>query len=92
MVAGSGDFNVDGLISSYSHIIDWEQTTQTFNGVTLFIKGSESDYITAEYRDAITRYFPSAKAHIIEGTGHWLHAEKPAAFNAIVERTLNKSS
>lgn len=85
-------FNVDGLISSYSHIIDWEQTTQTFNGVTLFIKGSESDYITAEYRDAITRYFPSAKAHIIEGTGHWLHAEKPAAFNAIVERTLNKSS
>jgi len=85
-------FNVDGLIASYSHIIDWEQTNQTFDGVTLFIKGSESDYITAAYRDEITRYFPNAKAHIIEGTGHWLHAEKPAAFNAIVERTLNKSA
>ena len=85
-------FNVAGLIASYSHIIDWEQTNQTFNGVTLFIKGSESDYITSAYRDDITRYFPKAKAHIIEGTGHWLHAEKPAAFNAIVERTLNKAS
>jgi len=85
-------FNVDGLIASYSHIIDWEQTNQTFDGVTLFIKGSESDYITPAYRDEITRYFPKAKAHVIEGTGHWLHAEKPAVFNAVVERTLNKSS
>ncbi|WP_394223994.1 alpha/beta fold hydrolase [Alteromonas gracilis] len=84
-------FNVDGLIASYSHIIDWEQTNQSFDGVTLFIKGSESDYITSAHRDEITRYFPKAKAHIIEGTGHWLHAEKPAAFNAIVERTLKKT-
>lgn len=83
-------FNVDGLIASYDHIIDWEQTEQQFSGVTLFIKGSESDYITPAYRDDITRYFPKAKAHVIEGTGHWLHAEKPAAFNAIVERTLSK--
>ncbi len=81
-------FNVDGIINSYANIIDWEQTKQQFNGVTLFIKGSESDYITADYRDDIARYFPKAKAHIIEGTGHWLHAEKPAAFNAVVERTL----
>ena len=85
-------FNVAGLIASYSHIIDWEQTNQTFDGVTLFIKGSESDYITPAYRNDITRYFPKAKAHIIEGTGHWLHAEKPGAFNAIVERTLNKTA
>ena len=83
-------FNVDGLIQSYSHIIDWEQTNQSFNGVTLFIKGGESDYITSASREDIIRYFPKAKAHVIEGTGHWLHAEKPAAFNAVVERTLNK--
>jgi esterase len=83
-------FNVRGLYDSYQHIIDWEQTNQRFNGITLFIKGAESDYITAAHRDAIARYFPNAKAHIIEGTGHWLHAEKPAAFNTVVERTLSK--
>lgn len=83
-------FNVAGLIASYSHIIDWEQSDQRYEGITLFIKGALSDYITSDYRDAITRYFPNAKAHVIEGTGHWLHAEKPAAFNAIVERTLAK--
>jgi esterase len=83
-------FNVAGLYESYHRIIDWEQTNQQFDGVTLFIKGALSDYITTAHREAIARYFPRSKAHIIEGTGHWLHAEKPSAFNAVVERTLSK--
>jgi len=83
-------FNLDGLISSYSHIIDWPQSNHQFTGVTLFIKGGESDYINASHREAIAKYFPNAKAHIIEGTGHWLHAEKPDAFNAVIARTLKK--
>lgn len=84
-------FNLVGLISSYSHIIDWPQDNRQFSGLTLFIKGAESDYITAANRDDIAKHFPHAKAHIIEGTGHWLHAEKTAAFNAVVSRTLNKA-
>ncbi|MDO6568051.1 alpha/beta fold hydrolase [Alteromonas sp. 1_MG-2023] len=84
-------FNVDGLIASYSQIIDWPQSNLTYDGVTLFIKGAESDYITSAYRQEIAKYFPHAKAHIIEGTGHWLHAEKPSIFNGIVARTLEKS-
>lgn len=83
-------FNLDGLIKSYPHIIDWPQSNLKYNGVTFFIKGAQSDYINASHRNAILRYFPNAKAHIIEGTGHWLHAEKPTAFNAVVARALEK--
>ncbi|NDV90092.1 alpha/beta fold hydrolase [Alteromonas sp. 345S023] len=82
-------FNVEGLINHYSHIIDWPQDNRQFSGVTLFIKGADSDYITASHRSAIGKYFPNAKAHVIDGTGHWLHAEKPTAFNKVVERALN---
>ena len=84
-------FNLAGLIESYPHIVDWQQTSKQFNGPTLFIKGGNSDYITADHKAAIGIYFPNAKAHIIEGVGHWLHAEKPAAFNSIVERMLQKN-
>jgi esterase len=28
--------------------------------------------------------FPAAKARVIAGTGHWLHAEKPVLFNKLV--------
>ena len=30
---------------------------------------------------AAREYFPAAKIDKIEGTGHWLHAEKPEEFN-----------
>jgi len=65
------------------------QTEQQFSGETLFIKGGNSDYILPEHQSAISLLFPRAKAKIIQGAGHWLHAEKPAAFNKIVENFLS---
>jgi len=55
-----------------------------FTGPTLFIKGGDSDYILPEYRDTIEKLLPQSKAKIIQGAGHWLHAEKTIAFNKIV--------
>ncbi len=60
-----------------------------FNGPTLFIKGGESDYILPEHRDAISNLLPNSKAKIIQGAGHWLHAEKTIAFNKIVSDFIN---
>jgi len=55
-----------------------------FTGPTLFIKGGDSNYIMPEHRDAIATLLPKSKAKIIQGAGHWLHAEKTIAFNKIV--------
>jgi len=57
---------------------------QQFTGQTLFIKGGNSNYILPEHRNAIATFFPNAKAKIIQGAGHWLHAEKTIAFNKTV--------
>ena len=59
-----------------------------YPGPTLFVAGSRSDYIRAEYETAIRRLFPAAEIVRIEGAGHWLHAEKPAEFLAIAELFL----
>lgn len=53
-------------------------------GDTLFIKGGNSDYILPEHRNVIAKLLPNSKAKIIQGAGHWLHAEKTIAFNKIV--------
>lgn len=66
------------------------QNNQPFLGDTLFIKGGDSDYILPEHQNIITALFPKAKAKIIQGTGHWLHAEKTIAFNKIVVDFLAK--
>ncbi|ELL0560199.1 alpha/beta fold hydrolase [Vibrio vulnificus] len=70
-------FNVDALIANYDSILGWIPIEQT-NIPTLFVKGGDSDYLTTEHQSLVQQQFNRAKAHVIAGTGHWLHAEKPA--------------
>lgn len=77
--------------TNYSEILNWPSVTATYSGPVLFIKGALSDYIVSAHQAEIARYFPNAKAHVIAGTGHWLHAEKPEAFNRSVERFLSRT-
>ncbi len=65
---------------------------EPYIGPVLFIKGEESDYITEEARGPIMRLFPGCQVKVIQGAGHWLHADKPAVFNRLVLRFLLESS
>lgn len=80
----SWKMNLDGLKNSYVNIIDWPTFSSSYQGPCLFIRGGDSDYVTAEHRQAIMTQFPAVKAKTIEGAGHWLHAQKPTIFNRIV--------
>ncbi|MEH6576455.1 MAG: alpha/beta fold hydrolase [Amphritea sp.] len=81
--------NLPALIAEYAHISAAPEGTPYTQDV-LFIKGGNSDYITAEYRDQILQLFPQASYKIIQGAGHWPHAEKPAAFSKLVLDFLQK--
>ncbi|MCG3730464.1 alpha/beta fold hydrolase [Vibrio cincinnatiensis] len=69
-------FNVKAIKANYGNILGWEPIAQN-KTPTLFIKGADSDYLTAEHQVVIQQQFHHAKAHVIANTGHWLHAEKP---------------
>jgi len=81
-------FNLTALIENYQHLLAAPTATGPYTGDTLFIKGGNSDYIQAAHQPLILQLFPKASAKIIQGTGHWLHAEKPAAFSKIVSDFL----
>lgn len=81
-------FNIENLADSYEDIRSFPTLTAQFDGPVLFIKGGRSDYLDAKYRDSVVRYFPNAKARVIEHAGHWLHAEDPKQFNHLAERFL----
>lgn len=76
-------FNLKLLTSQYQEVLAAPIANAPYTGPALFIKGGDSDYITAEHQAEILRLFPNAKAKVIQGAGHWLHAEKPAAFTKI---------
>jgi len=56
---------------------------------TLFLGGSESDYLRSIHNSKIFEYFPAAEITMIEGAGHWLHAEKPSEFLKEVKTFIN---
>ena len=43
----------------------------------------------ADTDPTILAQFPQARAHVIAGAGHWVHAEKPDAVLRAIRRYLN---
>ncbi|WP_075181106.1 esterase [Pantoea sp. 1.19] len=82
---GSWRFNVPVLWQEYSHIAGW-QPVPAWSGDALFIRGGDSPYLEDRYRDALLAQFPKARAHVIAGAGHWVHAEKPDAVLRSIRR------
>jgi len=56
---------------------------------TLFLGGADSQYLLSIHNPAIYQYFPAAEITMIEGAGHWLHAEKPVEFLKEVKSFIN---
>ncbi|WP_445946305.1 alpha/beta fold hydrolase [Shewanella sp.] len=80
----SWKMNLDGLIRCYDKLIGWSITAKPYTKPCYMIRGGDSDYVTAEHKDAIMAQFPQVQAKTINGTGHWLHAQKPEIFNRLV--------
>jgi esterase len=60
----------------------------TYGGPTLFVAGGKSQALRPECEPAVRAFFPNATLARIEEAGHWVHAEQPAAFLALVEPFL----
>ena len=81
-------FNVPALWDNYTTISGWEECP-AWPGPALFIRGALSSYLDNHYREPLLAQFPAAKAHIIAGAGHWVHAEKPDAVISAVRRFMS---
>ena len=90
-VDGQWRFNVPVLWDQYSHIVGWE-AVPAWPHPTLFIRGGNSPSVTDAYRDALLAQFPQARAHVIAGAGHWVHAEKPDAVLRAIRRYLTDTA
>ncbi|EPY8426237.1 esterase [Citrobacter youngae] len=88
-VDGEWRFNVPVLWDQYPHIVGWE-TLPAWEHPALFIPGGNSPYVTEAYREQLLAQFPQARAHVIAGAGHWVHAEKPDAVLRAIRRYLSE--
>jgi len=80
--------NLEVLEAEMDRIIGFPTIETQYDGPTLFLSGADSDYVRATDRDRIKALFPNAQFAKIPGAGHWLHAERPRAFEAALRTFL----
>lgn len=56
-----------------------EPGSVTYDGPTLFVRGTKSKYVSDDTVPVIKKLFPNAEIADVEA-GHWLISEKPEAF------------
>jgi esterase len=56
----------------------------------IFLKGSNSNYITPSDVAEIRKIFPAAEFIVINGAGHWVHADKPEEVTNNLRKLLDE--
>lgn len=78
-------FGLAEITAGLPDIEAWDAPPEArYAGPALFVAGERSDYIRREYRATIRALFPAARLLTMKNAGHWLHADNPEGFVAIV--------
>lgn len=81
--------NLPALASGMAEIVAFPEPGEArYTGPTLFIHGELSDYLQPDARPIIQRLFPRARVRAVPDAGHWVYAEQPAAFSALLDEFL----
>ncbi len=81
-------FNLPVLTEKYNDFITTSVRYGVFEGPTLFLGGEKSNYILPQDEFAIKQQFPKAEIKKVPKAGHWVQAENPRDFNAMVKEFL----
>ena len=82
--------NLPVLEGDYAEILKGvDKDNRSYEGPTLFIKGSRSNYLKADELPAYRQVFPSADLKTVENAGHWVHAEAPEALINLLQWHLD---
>jgi len=77
------------IVAGFADIEAWDAPADArYAGPTLFMASATSNYIKPEHRSVIRALFPSARFVTLKNAGHWLHADNPSGFVAVVEAFL----
>ncbi|PIL35643.1 hypothetical protein GSI_02372 [Ganoderma sinense ZZ0214-1] len=68
----------------------WSPGERTFDGPTLFIKGTKSKYINRHNVDSAKAFFPNMILEELDA-GHWVHSERPNEFKALVTNFIKNN-
>jgi len=79
-------FNLKVMLEKMENVGSPVTSDNSVDVPALFIRGAKADYVLDADIDLIQELFPRSMLETIEGSGHWVHAEKPKEFFESVMR------
>lgn len=85
--------NLESLGNNMENILGFPFELEGMNSAlnSLFLAGSDSNYVEEQHHAYIYEYFPNAKIEYIDDASHWLHAEQPHKVIASIENFIENS-
>ncbi len=80
--------NLQVLFCSYPGLLQQVVPDDPVEIPALFISGADSSYVTEADWQQILQFFPQARQVVIDGAGHWVHADQPDVFLQQLDRFL----
>jgi esterase len=81
--------DLSAIAAALPRLEDWpDRDGAPYAGPTLFVAGARSNYIRPEHRTPIRALFPNARFVTVKDAGHWVHADNPSGFAAVLEAFL----
>ncbi len=79
---------LEEIAAAMPDISDWPFSDARYDGPCLFVLGGKSRYVRDEHRPLIQAHFPRARFVSLKNAGHWVHADDPAGFLAVLTAAL----
>lgn len=79
---------LEEIAAAMPAISDWPFDGETYPGPVLFVLGARSRYVRPEHRPLIAAHFPRARYVSLKNAGHWVHADDPVGFLAVLRAAL----
>nr|XP_034996039.1 protein ABHD11 isoform X2 [Zootoca vivipara] len=76
--------NLDAVSQHLGELMGFPHFQVDYLGLTLFLGGSRSGYISSDDYPEIDRLFPEAEIQYVPDAGHWVHADQPQEFIAAI--------
>ena len=80
---------LDAIDDEWAEVTDTEVRGAMREAITDGFIDPKSDFVLPEHRPAIRALFPAARFVGVKGAGHWVHADNPAGFLAVLHAFLH---
>jgi len=80
--------NLDAIIANLDQLTDFPDVDARYPGPTTVIAGELSNYVRPRDEVAIRQRFPAARIVVLDGAGHWVHADQPERLLGEIRKAL----